>query len=428
MKTLAAYAPALDLGNITAATVVDDAPYDARSDGFLTEYIPSNWYGRNTYEGLTHARRGLYHSMNILAVRHYMMTGIDASFQYLLDFGFTTLVEGEWRSGNRWLTDRIAAVPLGGLTDGVTQVELCAAYGAIANLGEYNKPIFYTRVLDQKGNVLLENDMQPRRVLRNTTAYILTDMSRDTMRVGTGRRANFETVQIPVAGKTGTSQDTMDLSFTGWTPFYVASVWMGFDQQKKIEDTNAYHLRVWRRIMEEVHRDLPMRDFLRPDGITSAIVCRDSGMLAGDLCRRDPRGNRAYTEIFASGTQPVTICEVHQELTICVVSGHLASVNCPQWDRQTRLGIVRPEPIDYSINPSANVRDAEYELSRDAANGVECTEHGFSFTFPIVEDGYNPFFNMDGIIRQENTPITDPNDPIIGGIETGDDGLTAIDP
>jgi len=404
-KTLASYAPALDMGLITAASVIDDVPYDAQLDGYLTEYIPGNWYGKNTYEGLTPVRRALYRSMNILAVKNYMRTGIDNCFNYLLDFGFTTLVEGEWRRNNIWYTDRNAQLALGGLTDGIKQVELCAAYGTIANLGEYNKPIYYTRVLDHNGNVLLENETAPKQVIRRTTAYILTDICRDTIRIGTGTRAAFDEVRIPAAGKTGTSTDTKDLSFTGWTPYYVASVWMGFDQQKNIEDSNAFHLRIWKKIMEEVHKYLPMKEFERPDGLLSATVCRDSGMLADELCQRDPRGSRAYTEIFASGTQPLTTCEAHQEITVCAASGLRNTINCPYWDIQTKIGFVRPEPIRYDINPSAGVQDAEFEISREALGGAECTVHYFTPASPGTDVNY-PFWG--GI----NTPVQDPNRPV----------------
>jgi penicillin-binding protein 1A len=178
-KVLASYAPALDLGRLTAASVIDDAPF-VYDDGHSEPYTPRNWWG-SAFEGLSTVRRGIYRSMNVLAVRAMLeYITIETAYGYLTNFGFTTLVDGEWR-GNFYFTDKVASLPLGGLTDGVRQVELCAAYAAIANLGEYNKPIFYTKVLDHDGNVLLENRHEPRRVLRDTTAYILTDTMRDTI-------------------------------------------------------------------------------------------------------------------------------------------------------------------------------------------------------------------------------------------------------
>ncbi|MDR1663626.1 MAG: transglycosylase domain-containing protein [Clostridiales bacterium] len=366
-KPLASYAPALDLGIITPATVYDDAPF------MYNGYIPNNWYGKNTYEGLATVRKGIYHSMNVLAVRNFVNTGIETGYAYLKNFGFNTLVDGEFRN-NQWFTDKVPSAALGGLTDGVRLVELCSAYGAIANMGELHEPIFYTRVLDHEGNILLENNAEPTTVIKKTTAYLLTDMMEDTMgSAGTGPRARFDGMAI--AGKTGTSTDSRDLGFTGYTPYYVASVWMGFDHQKFIRDSNSYHLQIWKKIMEAVHKDLPEKRFEQPDGITSASVCRDSGLLATELCEQDPRGGRVYTEIFASGTQPTEYCDVHGECDVCTVSGERASHFCPPETVERRVGIIRREPVNLEINPDANVQDSIYELTPELLQGLQCTYH-----------------------------------------------------
>jgi penicillin-binding protein 1A len=375
-KVLASYAPALDLGRISPASVIDDAPF-VYDDGFSEPYRPRNWWG-NTYEGLSTVRRGIYRSMNVVAVRNmFENSSIETSFGYLQNFGFTTLVEGEWR-GNHFFTDKVASLPLGGLTDGVKAVELCAAYAAIANLGEYNRPVFYTKVLDHDGNVLLENRMEPRRVLRETTAYLLTDMMRDTLTVGTGTRCAFKNVKMPIAGKTGTTTDTKDLGFTGYTPYYAAAVWMGYDQQKRITDENR-HRDLWRIIMEEIHEHLPEKEFKRPMGIATETVCRDSGKLATELCRRDPRGGRTRSDIYAPNTQPQDFCTVHQEIRVCTLSGQQAGFYCPE--TEMRVMVIRADRTD----EDAAFLDGDYVLS---GLGSECAYHGFNANF-------NPFGDMD---------------------------------
>lgn len=299
-KILASYAPAIDLKKATAATVIDDAPYTT-SDG----YSPKNYY--KGYRGPCTVRVGIRDSMNILAVKNMMNTGVDNCFDYLLKFGFTTLVDGEKINGKIY-SDKVASTALGGLTHGVNQLEVTAAYGTIANLGNYNKPIFYTKVLDHNGNVLLENKNESKKVLSPQAAYILTDMMKDVVSHGTGTKAKFKSCKIPIAGKTGTTTDTKDLTFVGYTPYYVAGIWLGFDQPKQMKEDRGYHLRLWSSIMESIHSPLEVKNFEKPTGIVSACVCKKTGLLATDVCKNS---GDAINEIFISGTQPKKYCTTH---------------------------------------------------------------------------------------------------------------------
>ncbi len=300
-KVLASYAPALDLGLVTAATTYDDAKVVYKE---YDNYTPKNWNGK--YLGLTTVRDGIRNSMNILAVKNLMNTGLEPSIQYLKNFGLTTLVDGEYRNG-KYFTDKVPALALGGITDGVTQLEVTAAYGTIANLGEYNKPIFYTQVLDHNGAPILENTLEPVQVLKKPTAYILTDMMTDVVKSGTGTQARFRKISMPLAGKTGTTTDAKDLTFVGYTPYYVAGMYLGFDQPKEIYQDDGSHLRLWRTIMEQIHEDLPAKDFEKPEGLVYATVCKLSGLVPSpDRC-----GN-VHREIFAAGTQPTKYCTSHE--------------------------------------------------------------------------------------------------------------------
>jgi penicillin-binding protein 1A len=277
------------------------------------------------------------------------------------------------------------------LNDGVRQVELCASFAAIANNGEYNKPIFYTKVLDHSGNVLLENRHQPRQVIKPTTAYLLTDTMRDTIRRGTGGNAGFREVRMPVAGKTGTTTNSQDISFSGYTPYFTASVWVGFDQQKRISN-NTQHTLVWRLIMEEIHRDLAERQFERPSGIMNETVCRDSGLLATDLCRRH-RDGRTVSEVFATGTQPTQFCDAHMELRICHETEQQASHFCH--NGETRIGVARP---DRPVISGVSYQDAAHVFNAEVLFGEHCNCHGTNFfgqynfgPQPGVPSGFNDF-------------------------------------
>lgn len=353
-KVLAAFAPGIDTGVLTPATVIDDVPYEKG------KYKPSNWY--SGFRGLSTVREGIRDSMNIVAVKSMDMTGIEKCYEYLLNFGFTTLENDDHLS-----------TALGGVTKGVTQLEVTAAYGTIANGGEYLRPMLYKQVLDHDGKVLLENKQEPKRVLKATTSYMVTDMMKDVVTAGTGTNARFKNSKMPVSGKTGTSQESRDLTFVGYTPYYVAGVWLGYDRYddtvKNMSNLNqSIHLVLWRTIMEKVHEGLAVKDFTKPDGLVTASICMESGKLAGSLCSSDPRGSRVRTEYFEKGTAPTESCNVHRSISYCTVSNMPAGKFCPATVTKTQVGIVRPVPY----TGSANIADKQYELH---SAGSTCNVH-----------------------------------------------------
>lgn len=352
-KVLAAFTPGIDMGVLTPATVIDDVPLD------LNGYKPKNWY--KGYEGLSTIRDGIRDSMNIVAVKAMNQAGIDASYQYLLKMGFTTLEN-----------DNHASTALGGLTKGVTQLETAAAYGMIANGGKYYKPSFYTKVYDHNGRLLLEKQSQPTQVIKESTAYCVTDMMKDVITSGTGTKAKFKNINMPIAGKTGTTQNSKDLTFTGYTPYYVGSIWLGYDRyDDKIKNMEALkdqsvHLKVWQYVMEKIHEGLEVRNFEKPGGIVVKSICSESGKIAvPGLCDNDPRGSRIRSENFVEGTEPTENCDVHKSASFCSESDMSATAFCP--NVYTQVGIVRPEPYE----GSEYIKDKKYEIKY----GGNCTIH-----------------------------------------------------
>lgn len=318
-KIVSTYAPALDAAGLTLATTQNDAPY-TYEDGTPV----SNWYGES-YRGLSSLRLGIQNSMNIVAVKTLVEITPELGYEYLLDFGFTTLVDSEVIDGQVY-SDIQATLALGGLTNGVTNMELNAAYATIANGGTYIEPKMYTKVTDHDGNVILEADdyRDTHRVLKETTAWLLTSAMEDVVTKGTGTRVNFETTAI--AGKTGTTSDENDVWFAGYTDYYTCTTWAGYDENTDLVGTESNIAKdIWRGVMEKIHEDLPYADFEMPSGIVQETVCSESGLLpVSGLC-----DSTLTTEYFASDNVPTETCDIHYQGTICAYTGLPAADSCP---------------------------------------------------------------------------------------------------
>ena len=292
-KILAAYAPALNEGKITLATTIDDEEYEYKNGQSV-----NNWDKK--YIGPTRVRYGIEHSMNVLAVKTLTdYVGETESYDYLLDFGFTTLTEDDKYS---------QAKALGGITNGVYNIEMTAAYAAIANGGTYMKPILYTQVLDHEGNVLLDNTTpETHEVLKDSTAYLLTSAMEDVVNGAGGTGGSARLSNMPVAAKTGTSQESRDLWISAFTPYYTASVWGGYDENKTMDRLSQnWHQKLWRNIMERIQdtKGLEYKDFEIPSSVEEKTVCTETGLLAASSCP-------AITEYFSKDNAPTKSCSGH---------------------------------------------------------------------------------------------------------------------
>ena len=298
-KIVSTYAPALNEKGMTLATTFEDEPY-TYPDG-----SPVNNSTRS-YEGTTTIRTAIQNSVNVVAVKCLEEVTPDLGLKYLDNFGFTTLAHGteadKDANGNIW-SDANLATALGGITKGVTNVELCAAYASIANSGNYIKPIYYTKILDHNGNVLIENTSVERSVIKESTAYLLTSAMEDVVKYGTGTACQLD--NMAVAGKTGTTEAYNAVWFVGYTPYYTCAIWSGYDNNEKLPDyARKYHRNLWKKVMTRIHEGLPQKDFEKPASVEKLSICAISGLL--------PRaGCPVTTEYFDVGTMPTEYCEEH---------------------------------------------------------------------------------------------------------------------
>ena len=304
-KILTAYAPALDAYGQTLATTYENEPYRYENG------MPvSNW-DITDYSGTVTVREAITRSINVIAVKCITAISPRVGFEYAKKFGITTLCESYESDGNI-SSDIVQPLALGGITRGVSNLELCSAYAAIANSGTYHSPKFFTKILDRHGEVLIDNTSEEgSSVISRETAFLLTDAMKDVVSSSSGTAYGaISAAAQPVAGKTGTTSNYKDIWFVGYTPYYTCCVWGGYDNNKDLPSSSTYHSYnkvLWSAVMDRVHSILPASDFAKPDSVKAVTLCKDSHAIAvPDGCPH------TYVEYFAEGTEPTEACELHE--------------------------------------------------------------------------------------------------------------------
>ncbi len=328
-KVLASFGPALDAGGFTLATTLDDCPFTYGGDN--NRYV-ENWWG-GAYRGLSNVRDGIRDSMNVVAVKTLYTIGPALGIQYLLNMGFTTIDP---------VLDESIATAIGGITNGVSNLELTAGYSTVANKGEYIEPILYTKVVAMDGTVIIDNEPEKHQVFKESTASLLTSAMQDVIDIGTATICRLP--GTPAAGKTGTTTNNKDYWFVGFVPNGLClTVWSGCDENMSNPIGEGFHEVAWQRIMNEVINTTGRTGgaFEMTGGLTQASVCRKSGKKPSSACEKDPGGSCIYTEYFALDTIPSGVCDVHTEVEVCTETGLLPGENC-----ETKTIICRVRPMD----------------------------------------------------------------------------------
>ena len=311
MKPLACEAPALEKGIINAGTVYDDS-----ATNFGGNYTPHNSGGFN---GLMTIRTALAQSSNIVHLKIMKEVGPANAIKFLSTMGIDVDQKHE-------------EITLALGTADVSPLNMAAAYASIANNGEYIEPTFYTKVEDSSGNTVIEAKQDKRRVMSEANAYILQDLLKSPARSGTAAVCYMS--NMDVGAKTGSTNDYIDRWLCGFTPYYTAATWFGFDYSELPVFRGNNAANIWASVMKNIHSSLPTARFKKPSNVVYATICQDSGCIATDSC------TRTMSEVFVKGSLPGK-CEGHTKLKICQDSGKIANEYCKNVEEKTFL--VKPQ-------------------------------------------------------------------------------------
>lgn len=320
---LGTFAPAIDSCGATLASTYYDAPYSSGNQQVL------NWWG-NPYLGYNNIRQAITYSMNVISARCLTSLVSDSTaYDYLELFGL----------GSADLFKASSSLASTSQSYTVTNEMLTAAFASIANDGIYQKPTYYTKVLDRQGNILLESVPSQTRIIKSSSAALLTSAMEDVISsdssyyyqygiTPTGKLCQVDSMTL--AGKSGTTTSGSDVWFIGYSPYYTCGIWSGYDDSKVLSNGTEYHKTIWQKIMARIHTDLDNKDFVFTDELESAKICSKSGLLAVDgVCNSSSSNASVYTEYFAPGTAPTSYCDRHYALRICTESGKSATKYCP---------------------------------------------------------------------------------------------------
>ena len=320
---LSTFAPAIDSCGATLASTYYDAPYLSGNQQVL------NWWG-NPYLGYNNIRQAITYSMNVIGARCLTSLVSDSTaYDYLELFGL----------GNTDLFETSSSLASTSQSYTVTNEMLTAAFASIANDGIYQKPTYYTKVLDRQGNILLESVPSQTRIIKSSSAALLTNAMEDVISSNSSYYYQYgitptgtlcQVDSMTLAGKSGTTTSGSDVWFIGYSPYYTCGIWSGYDDSKVLSNGTEYHKTIWQKIMARIHTDLDNKDFIFTDELESAKICSKSGLLAVDgVCNSSSSNASVYTEYFAPGTAPTSYCDRHYALRICTKSGKSATKYCP---------------------------------------------------------------------------------------------------
>lgn len=345
IKPISVYAPAIEYGLITPFSVEDDAPiifFDSdskmKSAGNLTDddvsvAINPGQAGKcypynedDTFSGRTNILNGVKKSLNTISMRTLNKLGVDKSYNFLnANLGMSTLSPKSDKN--------LAPLALGQLTNGATVLDMAAAYTPFANGGTYYEPRLYTKVIDNKGNVLIDKTSEPVKAMSEKTSTYMHYMLQQVVESGTGTKARLDR-GMPAAAKTGTSTGNKDRWFVGYTPYYVGATWFGYDSPAYLGTNLSQALTTWKKVMNKIHAELEVVPFEKNEDFKYVNICSKSGLLPNEHCYNDPRGSQVIAGYFHKDDVPKKRCNVHESFVIDTTTNMIASEFCPEENKK----------------------------------------------------------------------------------------------
>ena len=353
IKPLTVYAPAMDLGLVNYSTVVDDTPVEYKAS--IGRYWPVN--APNRYDGLITINRAIEQSKNTTAIKVLQDLTVDYSYNFAKNkLHLDSLVESD---------KDLAPLALGGLTNGLTVLEVAAAYSIFPNAGTYSAPRLYTTVLRSDGTVLLEQNIDQEYAISADTAAVMTRMLQNVVSNGTAAAITLDR-QVNVAGKTGSTNDDKDRYFAGFTPYYVGACWFGYDTPKYLGQFSSNPAMIaWEKVMERIHQKYfdeaanggePLKTFDYSRLVQQAF-CLDSGVLPSDACNHDLRGSRISYGWYTKSQLPKTTCETHVMMDWDSTTAMVATDDCPDYVIM-QVALIKVDDRNFEHNIA--ITDARY--------------------------------------------------------------------
>ena len=332
-KPISVYAPAFEAGAITPATVVLDLP---------VSYSGGTAFPKNDTRTYSYSRTilsGVVSSVNAIAANTLDMIGFDYSFNFAKEkFGQSTLTDHyETSSGSVKSDMGYSPLALGALTVGASIRDMSEAYATFANNGVHREARTYTKVYDSNGNLVLDNVQESEQILSEKTVNYMNYCLYNAVLDGTGTAAQISGQNV--AGKTGTTSSNKDRWFCGYTKYYTAAVWCGYDQPEVIKltgNTSNPAARLFKKVMQPIHSGLSKAAIYDSSNFRTYSVCLDSGDLAGDACKADTRVyefglSRVASASAYKGDGPSGTCDKHVLVDYCTSGNGVATEYCSKF-------------------------------------------------------------------------------------------------
>ncbi|OEF95630.1 transglycosylase domain-containing protein [Desulfuribacillus alkaliarsenatis] len=400
IKTLAVFAPAIEKKILMPGTIIDDVPFVRPDPSSRTgEYFPQNWDRK--FHGLTTARVALQWSYNIPALKVFEQLSPQVGMGYVEQLGINTITNGDRHQ---------LASAIGGMERGVTVEEMTGAYATFANKGVHNQPYMIRKITDINGNVIYEHQLDPTPVFSEQTTYIVNDMLRTVVRSGTGGRVGSMFGSRDIVGKTGTTNETRDSWFLGYTPDIAAGVFIGYDIPTPMPSSEGSRSTIiFNLVMKDIIEKFPERfpassRFQEPDNIVRAYISTKSGKLA---TQESQEAGWSMTDIFVRGTEPIEYCDVVVKAEYVEVDGkkYLPSPYTPADQIKTGYFIKRPVPYELPDNNSIyRPLDADLELPTEID-----PLHSPDLMPPVLPSGLRISEHSPSSVTLRWPPSTDPD-------------------